>query len=207
MTSIVSESDLKGDIISINDKFVEISKYSRDELIGHPHNTTRHPDMPKDVFKELWSTIGRGNPFRGIIKNRAKDGTPYYVDAVIAPVMGENGKPKKYIGVRYDITAAEIERQNARGILAAIDNAFSYVEFEIDGKIISANTKFLSLMGYASEEVIGKHHQLFVDEATANSMGYRQFCASSLAARSNPRLRDAFEKMVKRSLSSRSSLP
>ena len=175
MTSIVSESDLKGDIISINDKFVEISKYSRDELIGHPHNTTRHPDMPKDVFKELWSTIGRGNPFRGIIKNRAKDGTPYYVDAVIAPVMGENGKPKKYIGVRYDITAAEIERQNARGILAAIDNAFSYVEFEIDGKIISANTKFLSLMGYASEEVIGKHHQLFVDEATANSMGYRQF--------------------------------
>ncbi|MFN7840203.1 MAG: PAS domain-containing protein, partial [Pirellula sp.] len=81
MTSIVSESDLKGDILTVNDKFIEISKYSKEELIGQPHNTTRHPDMPKEVFKELWSTIGRGKPFRGIIKNRAKDGTPYYVDA------------------------------------------------------------------------------------------------------------------------------
>ena len=116
LTSIVSESDLKGDILNVNEKFIEVSKYSREELIGKPHNTTRHPDMPKEVFKELWSTIGRGKPFRGIIKNRAKDGTPYYVDAVIAPVLGENGKPRKYIGVRYDITVAEIERQNAKGI-------------------------------------------------------------------------------------------
>jgi methyl-accepting chemotaxis protein len=117
VTSIVSEADKKGDILSINEKFIEVSKYSRDELIGKPHNTTRHPDMPKEVFKQMWSTIGRGEIFRGVIKNRAKDGTPYYVDAVIAPILGENGKPMKYLGVRYDITEAEIERQNARGIL------------------------------------------------------------------------------------------
>ena len=117
VTSIVSESDKKGDIVSINDKFVEVSKYSRNELIGAPHSTTRHPDMHKETFKQLWQTIGRGEIFRGVIKNRAKDGTPYYVDAVIAPILGENGKPMKYLGVRYDITAAEIERQNARGIL------------------------------------------------------------------------------------------
>ena len=175
MTSIVSEADLKGDIVSINEKFIEISKYSREELIGHPHNTTRHPDMPKEVFKELWSTIGRGRPFRGVIKNRAKDGTPYYVDAVIAPVMGENGKPKKYLGVRYDITAAEIERQNARGILDAIDSAFCYVEFDIEGKILTANPSFLKLMGYAKEDVVGKHHRMFVDETTSNSTEYKQF--------------------------------
>ena len=76
MTSIVSESDLKGDILSINDKFVEVSKYSKEELIGFPHSTTRHPDMSKEVFKELWSTIGKGKPFRGMIKNRAKTGEP-----------------------------------------------------------------------------------------------------------------------------------
>ena len=91
VTSIVSESDKKGDILSVNDKFIEVSKYSRDELIGAPHSTTRHPDMPKETFKKLWQTIGRGEMFRGVIKNRAKDGTPYYVDAVIAPVMGDNG--------------------------------------------------------------------------------------------------------------------
>ena len=104
VTSIVSEADKKGDIVTINDKFVEVSKYSKQELIGAPHNTTRHPDMPKETFKQMWSTIGRGEMFRGVIKNRAKDGTPYYVDAVVAPILGENGKPMKYLGVRYDIT-------------------------------------------------------------------------------------------------------
>ncbi len=175
MTSIVSESDLKGDIISINEKFIEISKYSREELVGHPHNTTRHPDMPKEVFKKLWSTIGRGRPFRGIIKNRAKDGTPYYVDAVIAPVMGPNGKPKKYIGVRYDITAAEIERQNARGILSAIDSSFAYIEFSKEGNVLTANENFTKTMGYRSEEIVGKHHRLFVEKEYANSSAYPAF--------------------------------
>jgi methyl-accepting chemotaxis protein len=175
MTSIVSESDLKGDILNINEKFIEISKYSREELIGHPHNTTRHPDMPKEVFKEMWSTIGRGKPFRGIIKNRAKDGTPYYVDAVIAPVLGPNGKPQKYIGVRYDITAAEIERQNAIGILAAIDLSFAYVEYDIQGNVLKANTNFLKTLGYRLEEIVGKHHRTFVDNSFSNSNAYAQF--------------------------------
>ena len=175
VTSIVSEADKKGDIVSVNDKFLEVSKYSRNELIGHPHSTTRHPDMPKDTFKQLWSTIGRGDTFRGIIKNRAKDGTPYYVDAVIAPIMGENGKPKKYLGVRYDITAAELERQNARGILSAIDASYAYIEFDLGGHVLSANANFLRVMGYQAEEVKGRHHRMFVEPAQANAPAYTQF--------------------------------
>lgn len=97
LTSVVSEANLKGDIMSINDKYCELSQYSREELIGKPHNITRHPDMPKEVFKQLWSTIGKGGIFRGVVKNRKKDGTPYYVDAVIAPIMGDNGKPKNIL--------------------------------------------------------------------------------------------------------------
>jgi methyl-accepting chemotaxis protein len=174
-TSIVSEADKKGDIVSINDKFVEISKYSRHELIGAPHNTTRHPDMPKETFKQMWATIGRGEIFRGVIKNRAKDGTPYYVDAVVAPILGENGKPKKYLGVRYDITAAEIERQNARGILGAIDASYAYIEFNLSGQVLSANKNFLQVLGYRSEEVVGQHHRMFVDPAEANAPAYTEF--------------------------------
>jgi methyl-accepting chemotaxis protein len=174
MTSIVSEADLKGDIVTINEKFIEVSKYSREELIGKPHNTTRHPDMPKQTFKELWSTIGRGKPFRGIIKNRAKDGTPYYVDAVIAPVMGANGKPEKYIGVRYDITEAEIERQNAKGILAAIDDSFAYMEFDVNGNVLTANENSLKVLGYRIEEIRGKHDRIFADHQVADSSEYRQ---------------------------------
>jgi methyl-accepting chemotaxis protein len=177
MTSIVSESDKKGDIIAVNDKFVEISKYPRNELIGHPHSTTRHPDMPKEVFKQMWATIGRGEMFRGIIKNRAKDGVPYYVDAVIAPIFGDNGKPEKYLGVRYDITAAETERQNARGILGAIDSSYGMIEFDLGGHVLQVNANFLGIMGYSATEVLGKHHRLFVDPAFAASPAYQQFWA------------------------------
>jgi methyl-accepting chemotaxis protein len=175
LTSIVSEADLKGDILSCNDKFCEVSQYGRDELIGKGHNTTRHPDMPKEVFKELWSTIGRGKIFRGVVKNRKKDGTPYYVDAVIAPVLGENGKPRKYIGIRYDITDLEIERQNMRGILGAIDSAYAYIEFNTDGHVLAANKNFQDAIGYNLDEIKGKHHSMFVDAAFRETAEYRQF--------------------------------
>ncbi len=183
VTSIVSEADKKGDILSVNDKFTEVSKYSRDELLGKPHNTTRHPDMPKETFKQLWSTIGRGDVFRGIIKNRAKDGTPYYVDAVVAPILGENGKPMKYLGVRYDITAAEIERQNARGILGAIDASYAYIEFDLGGHVLKANANFLQLLGYRSDEVVGQHHRMFVEPAHATTPAYQQFWRDLVAGK------------------------
>ncbi len=184
MTSIVSESDLRGDILSINEKFCEVSKYSKEELIGKPHNTTRHPDMPKEVFKELWSTIGRGNPFRGVIKNRAKDGTPYYVDAVIAPIMGDNGKPKKYLGVRYDITEMETERQNMRGVFRAIDGAFAYIEFDTEGNVLTANQNFQSTMEYSLDAIKGRHHRTFCDGVTTNSVEYSQFWPDLKAGKS-----------------------
>lgn len=175
LTSIVSFADLKGDIITVNDKFTEVSKYSRSELLGKPHNTTRHPDMPKETFKQVWSTIGRGGTFRGVIKNRAKDGTPYYVDAVIAPFIGENGKPTKYLGVRYDITTQEIERQNAKGVLDAINESYGYIEFDLNGNVLDANKNFLDLMEYSLDEIKGKHHRTFVDTLDSNSPEYAQF--------------------------------
>ena len=175
VTSIVSEADKKGDILTVNQKFLEVSKYPKDELIGHGHNTTRHPDMPKEVFKQMWATIGRGDIFRGVVKNRAKDGTPYYVDAVIAPILGDNGKPMKYLGVRYDITEAEIERHNARGILGAIDSSYAYIEFDLGGHVLKANSNFLQTMGYQAEEVIGKHHRMFCEPSLASSPAYQQF--------------------------------
>ncbi|HET8693754.1 MAG TPA: methyl-accepting chemotaxis protein [Aquabacterium sp.] len=194
LTSIVSEADKKGDILSVNDKFIEISQYNRDELIGHPHNVTRHPDMPKETFKQMWSTIGRGQTFRGVIKNRAKDGTPYYVDAVVAPILGENGKPVKYLGVRYDITAAEIERQNAKGILNAIDNSFAYIEFNLAGEVLHANAKFLQLTGYRSDEIVGRHHSMFVDPAQSSTPAYRQFWADLNAGRVQS---DVYKRLTK----------
>ncbi|MEY4764406.1 MAG: hypothetical protein RI907_1079 [Pseudomonadota bacterium] len=187
LTSIVSEGDKKGDILNVNDKFCEVSQYSRDELIGQPHNTTRHPDMPKETFKKMWQTIGRGEVFRGVIKNRAKDGTPYYVDAVVAPILGANGKPEKYLGVRYDITELEVERQAnkalAQGILMAVDSCYAYVEIGVDGHMLSANENFCKLMGYSQDEIVGRHHRMFVDPPQAASPGYVEFWANLNAGR------------------------
>jgi methyl-accepting chemotaxis protein len=193
-TSIVSYANTKGEILSCNDKYVEISKYQRDELIGKGHNITRHPDMPKEVFKEMWSTIGRGNIFRGIVKNRAKDGTPYYVDAVIAPIMGDNHKPKGYIGVRYDITDAEVERHNMRGLFAAINESFAYIEFDPSGTVISANPNFLNLMGYQLDEIKGRHHRTFVEAAESNSPRYAQFWSDLNAGKA---FNDVFKRITK----------
>ena len=183
VTSIVSESDKKGDILSVNDKFVEVSQYSREELIGQPHSTTRHPDMPKETFKKLWQTIGRGEMFRGVIKNRAKDGTPYYVDAVIAPVMGDNGKPMKYLGVRYDITDAELERQNSKaiaaGILTAIDTSYAYIEFTPEGQVIKGQRQLLHADGLCRRRDRGQAPPPVRRPCVlANGQAYRDFWAA-----------------------------
>ncbi|MEZ5633152.1 PAS domain-containing protein [Nitrosomonas sp.] len=193
-TSIVSDANLKGDILTINQKYIEVSKYSRDELIGQPHSITRHPDMPKEVFKEMWATIGRGKIFRGIIKNRAKDGTPYYVDAVVAPVLDKRGKPKKYIGVRYDITEAEIERHNMKGIFDAINAYYAYIEFDTQGKVLTANKNFLDLMEYQLDDVVGKHHRTFVDPSYANSSEYTRFWDDLAAGQSKT---DTFHRVTR----------
>jgi PAS domain S-box-containing protein len=102
LTTILSESDLYGTITFVNDRFCEVSQYSAEELIGQGHNLLRHPDMPSEIFARMWKLLKRGQPFQGIIKNRKKDGTHYWVDATIVPII-ENGKIVKYIGARYHI--------------------------------------------------------------------------------------------------------
>jgi methyl-accepting chemotaxis protein len=113
---VVSESDLKGNITYVNDLLCEVSQYSREECLGKPHSLFRHPDTPKEVFKEMWATIGKGKIFRGVIKNRKKDGNPYWVDALIAPVLGPHGKPVKYIGVRYVITDQVVREEQLKKV-------------------------------------------------------------------------------------------
>lgn len=103
-STIVSISDKRGYITYVNDTFVKISGYSREELIGKPHNIIRHPDSPSEVFKVLWKTILNKKPWHGIIKNRSKDGSTYYVDSSITPILDNNGEIKQFIAIRHDIT-------------------------------------------------------------------------------------------------------
>jgi len=102
--SIISKTDLKGVITYANKNFEKISKYSKKELIGHSHNIVRHPDMDKKFFENLWKTIKSKKPFKGVMKNRDKEGKSYYVDTIITPVLDLKGDIQEYLAVRKDIT-------------------------------------------------------------------------------------------------------
>ncbi len=103
---LVSCTDLKGIITKANDTFVEISGFSREELIGKNHNLVRHPDMPEAAFADLWSTVKAGLPWRGIVKNRCKNGDFYWVEAFVVPIK-ENGRTSGYMSVRTPAPAAK----------------------------------------------------------------------------------------------------
>ena len=114
VSSIVSKTNPKGVITYVNRKFCEISGYSREELIGMPHNIVRHPDMPKERFRELWETITDKKVWKGVITNRRKDGGSYIVDATIIPVLDSSGEIVEYVGIRHDITELERSKEEIR---------------------------------------------------------------------------------------------
>jgi len=108
---IVTKTDLKGRITYANPAFVEISGFTLEELLGQPHNVVRHPDMPRDAFKDLWDTARRDEPWKGLVKNRCKDGGYYWVDAYVTPLT-QNGEKIGYMSVRSkpsDTQKAEVE--------------------------------------------------------------------------------------------------
>ncbi|MFO6420488.1 PAS domain S-box protein [Hylemonella sp. W303a] len=103
--AIVSETDLQGRILRFNERFTHISGYAQDELLGLNHNLLNSGHHTSEFWRDMWTTIGQGRVWRGEICNRAKSGSLYWVDSVIAPLMGPDGLPERYVSVRTDITA------------------------------------------------------------------------------------------------------
>jgi PAS domain S-box-containing protein len=185
---IVAESDLRGNITSLNEEFCRISKYKREELLGQNHRLLKSGYHTEDWYASLWETIQMGKVWQGVFKNRAKDGEFYWVKSCITPVMGFDGKPIKYIGVSFDITAQirqeetiqvalmksqaqeEELRQNAEAMMAtqielngqmnAIHHATIVSEANLKGEIISCNDEFVAISGYTKAELLGQRHSV-----------------------------------------------
>jgi two-component system CheB/CheR fusion protein len=136
-SAIVATTDVAGRITYVNDKFCEISKYSRPELLGQDHRMINSGYHPADFIRNLWVTIANGRIWRGEIRNRAKDGTLYWVDTTIVPFVDDRGKPYKYMAIRYEITerkrTEELLREQAA--LARLGQMAAVVAHEVKNPI------------------------------------------------------------------------
>ena len=176
-TNLVSKTDPKGVITYANEAFIRISGYSREELIGKPHNIVRDSSMPSSAFKDMWSTIKNGKKWHGKITNRAKNGNTYTVDASVFPIVDEKGEIKEYIAIRYDITELErlksiLEEQlddsnktvEDKMLLleqyeSAIDKSALLSRTDLNGIITHINETYSKVTGFSKKELIGHNHE------------------------------------------------
>ncbi|MBL0708753.1 MAG: PAS domain S-box protein, partial [Sulfurimonas sp.] len=187
-STIVSKTDTKGIITFANDKFCEISGYTQEELIGKHHNIVRHPDMPSSAFKDMWKTVQSKKSWTGKIKNLKKDGSPYYVQSTVSPIVDYNGNIVEYIGIRTNITELELIKKELKDDLNISDKNFKEAyktsqeyqkaieesnilsRADIDGNITYVNDKFIEISGYSKEELIGNNHNIVKHPATSKQI-------------------------------------
>ena len=172
-SSIFSIADEDGVIKEVNKNFELISGYTEDELVGHTHNIIRHQDTPEHVFSDMWKTITSGQIWKGLIKNRKKDGTPYHVISEIVPIYYKDGTFREYIGIRNDVTELEEYKHLLKHELdttsknlkenlnytrqyeKAINSAVAVLKTDNKNYITYVNDKMCELSGYAENELVG----------------------------------------------------
>ena len=153
--ALISFTDEKGNITYVNDYFLEISKYSRDELIGKNHNILSSGDQPQDVFRNLWQTISSGNVWRGDIKDRAKDGSFFWTDTVISPVTGDRGEILSYFSFRLPIDERKQVELYQHDKINALSNLQIAVEYASNHIIVTDNKGYITYANKAAQQITG----------------------------------------------------
>jgi PAS domain S-box-containing protein len=159
---VVSESDLTGKILYANENFCALSKYERSELIGKNYRILNSGFHSKSFFRNLWNTISLGRVWFGEIKNRAKDGSFYWAQTIIAPMLNEEGKLTGFLSIQRDFTAEKDQSMLMQDLTVRLRQLLDFspcaiVNLDLDGQIVFCNRPFFESTGLSEREVVGKN--------------------------------------------------
>ena len=172
----VIEFDLDGTILTANGNFLNAVGYALDEIRGRHHSMfVDEATRESPEYRRFWDNLRAGNFEAAQFRRIAKDGREIWIEASYNPLLDARGRPFRIVKFATDITRQKTEDADRAGQVAAMSKAQAVISFTLDGIILDANENFLSVMGYALEEIRGQHHSLFVDAATKASPDYAAF--------------------------------
>jgi methyl-accepting chemotaxis protein len=175
-SNAVIEFDLDGTILAANENFLHATGYSLREIQGKHHGMFVEPALRDSRdYQEFWQRLRAGEYQAGRYKRFGKGGREIWIEASYNPLLGRDGKPFKVIKFATDITGQMRDQSELKGQVEAIGKSQAVIAFDLDGKILDANDNFLTAVGYALKEILGKHHSMFVEPAVRAGAEYQAF--------------------------------
>ncbi|KQP30057.1 histidine kinase [Methylobacterium sp. Leaf104] len=167
-----------GTVLTANGPFLDLMGYSLAEVTGQPHTRFVSPaERSSEAYRAFWDALRRGEPQTRAFKRLAKDGREVWIQATYDPVRDRAGRVTRVVKLASDVTAQVLRSIDHDGQLEALQRSQAVIEFALDGTILEANANFLAAVGYARDEVRGRHHGLFVDPAERAGAAYQAFWA------------------------------
>jgi methyl-accepting chemotaxis protein len=174
----VIEFDLNGIILHANENFLKTLGYTLDEVRGQHHRMFCVPAYADSIaYRQFWEKLGRGEFDHGEYQRVGRGGREVWINASYNPVLDAAGKPYKVIKFATDITASRQQNAEYEGKVRAVDRAQAVIEFDLSGHVLFANQNFLDTLGYRLDEIQGKHHRMFCEDAYSATAEYRDFWA------------------------------